>query len=70
MYDWMELVKYTTGKRIKHKIITGSEMRAGPYLLDGHDPESCDLCQWEYFGCYFHGHTRKEWKQKDQQTDR
>ena len=68
MYDWMEWVKHTTGKQIKHKMNKGAEIRVGPYLSDGYVEESREL--WEYLGCYFHGHTCKEWKKKEQQKER
>ena len=51
MYDWLEWVIHSTGKSIKHKMNYASELRIGPYLIDGYDPESRDL--WEYFGCFF-----------------
>ena len=68
MYDWMEWVNQTTGKQIKHKMNKGLEIRIGPYLPDRYVSESNEL--WEFFGCYFHGHSCKEWKKKDQQKER
>ena len=55
MYDWMKWVNQTTGKQIKHKMNKGSDIRIGPYLPDGYVSDSNEL--WEFFGCYFHGHS-------------
>ncbi|MEW8545912.1 MAG: hypothetical protein AB2693_20510 [Candidatus Thiodiazotropha sp.] len=65
MYDWMDWLNSTENMHIKHKMNNGNEIRIGPYLIDGYDPDTGDL--YEFFGCYFHSHTCLHWKLNEKQ---
>ena len=68
MYDWMDWLNLTKQATIKHKMNQGKELRIGPYLVDGYCPNTGDL--YEFLGCFFHGHSCLNWKNKDKQRER
>ena len=53
MYHWMDYVMETEQVNIKHARNYVGEVRIGPYLVDGYDPVSKTV--YEYNGCYYHG---------------
>ena len=52
MFVWMDSFK---DEKIRHKLNEGKEKRIGPYYLDGWCEETDT--GYEYYGCYFHGHS-------------
>ena len=55
-------------KGILHKMNNKTEVRIGPFFVDGYDPEGQEC--FEFFGCYYHGHNCTEWKDKKKQKER
>ena len=53
MFNWMDYIKETEGGHILHARNHISEVRIGPYLVDGYDPKTRTV--YELNGCYFHG---------------
>ena len=53
MFNWMDYVMETEGVRILHARNHISEVRIGPYLVDGYDPNTQTV--YEFNGCYLHG---------------
>ena len=53
MFNWMDFLMETEGSHILHKRNHTSEVRIGPYLVDGYDPNTKIV--YEYNGCWFHG---------------
>lgn len=68
MYDWLEWVNESENKGILHKMNNKTEVRIGPFFVDGYDPDSQEC--FEFFGCYYHGHNCTEWKDKKKQKER
>ena len=53
MFNWMDYIIETEGVHILHAHNHISEVRIGPYLVDGYDPKTRTV--YEFNGCYFHG---------------
>ena len=53
MFHWMDYLIETEDIHILHGRNHISEVRIGPYLVDGYDPIT--RTAYEYNGCYFHG---------------
>ena len=60
MFHWMNYLMETESVHILHKRNHISEVRVGPYLVDGYDPNTRTV--YEFHGCYFHGcsHCKKD----------
>ena len=60
MFHWMNYLMETEGVHILHASNHISEVRIGPYLVDGYDPNTRTV--YEFNGCYFHGcsHCKKD----------
>ena len=54
MFIWMDWVNSSETINILHKMNNGSEIRIGPYLMDGVDIDN--KTAYEFNGCYWHGH--------------
>ena len=52
MFNWMDYIMETEGVCILHARNHISEVRIGPYLVDGYDPNTRTV--YEFNGCYFH----------------
>ncbi|XP_071137847.1 uncharacterized protein [Mytilus edulis] len=70
MYDWMDYLNHSQGLDIRHKLNTGKEKKIGSYPVDGYDPTTNTVYQFN--GCYWHGHqcwmTKNVKDQKWQET--
>ena len=53
MFHWMDYIQQTENIKILHQRNHSSEIRVGPYLTDGYDPETKTV--FEFYGCYYHG---------------
>ena len=53
MFHWMDYVMETEGIDILHARNHIGEVRIGPYLVDGYDPITRTV--YEFNGCHFHG---------------
>ena len=53
MFHWMDYLMETEGVHILHARNHVSEVRIGPYLVDGYDPNTKTV--YEFNGCFFHG---------------
>ena len=53
MFNWMDYVMETEGVHILHARNHISEVHIGPYLVDGYDPNTRTV--YEFNGCYFQG---------------
>ena len=53
MYHWMDYLKKTQNINILHKRNHGTEIRVGPYYVDGYDPNTKTV--YEFNGCHWHG---------------
>ena len=53
MFHWIDYLIETENIHILHGRNHISEVRIGPYLVDGYDPITRTV--YEYNGCYFHG---------------
>ena len=53
MFHWMDYVMEKEGINILHARNHINEVRIGPYLVDGYDPISRTV--YEFNGCHFHG---------------
>ena len=53
MFNWMDYIMETEGVHILHDRNHISEVRIGPYVVDGYDPNTRTV--YEFNGCYFHG---------------
>ena len=60
MLHWMNYLMETEGVHILHARNHISEVRIGPYLVEGYDPNTRTV--YEFNGCYFHGcsHCKKD----------
>ena len=60
MFHWMNYLMETESVHILHKRNHIREVRVGPYLVDGYDPNTRTV--YEFHGCYFHGcsHCKKD----------
>ena len=63
MFNWMDYIMETEGVHILHARNHISEVRIGPYLVDGYDPNTRTV--YEFNGCYFHGCSDCEKDQDD-----
>lgn len=54
MYIWMNWLIETHGYKILHKLNNNREKRIGPFPVDGYDPFTKTV--YQYNGCYYHGH--------------
>ena len=52
MFHWMNYLMEMEGVHILHACNHISEVRIGPYLVDGYDPNTRTV--YEFNGCYFH----------------
>ena len=52
MYEWLNWKASTEGIEIKHKLNSPTEIRVGPYLVDGFC--SFNNTAYEFHGCFFH----------------
>ena len=53
MFHWMDSIQQTENIKILHGRNHSSEIRIGSYLVDGYDPDSKTV--FEFNGCWFHG---------------
>ena len=53
MFHWMDYLQQSENIKILHQRNHSSEIRIGPYLVDGYDPETKTV--YEFNGCYHHG---------------
>ena len=60
MFHWINYLMEMEGVHILHARNHISEVRIGPYLVDGYDPNTRTV--YEFNGCYFHGcsHCKKD----------
>ena len=54
MYFWMDFISKQKEIKNLHKLNNGREKRVGPYLVDGYNPSTNTI--YEFNGCRFHGH--------------
>jgi hypothetical protein len=54
MYVWMDWVSLKNNTLIYHKLNSGKEKCIPPFRVDGYDPSSRYV--YEYNGCWYHGH--------------
>lgn len=55
MFIWMDWVSGSKNCKILHKLNNNHEKRVGPFPVDGYDPITKTI--YQYNGCYFHGHS-------------
>jgi len=53
-YHWMNYLNISGQAKIQHKLNHGSEKRVGKYLVDGWDPNTNTI--YQYQGCFVHDH--------------
>ena len=53
MFHWMDYLQQSENIKILHRRNHSSEVRIGPYSVDGYDPETKTV--YEFYGCYHHG---------------
>ena len=63
MFHWMDYLMESEGVHILHGRNHIGEIRIGPYLVDGYDPSTRTV--YEYNGCWFHGCSVCEKDQND-----
>ena len=57
MHVWLKYLADTTGWKIHTRSTMGSEVRVGPYFLDGFAlTNSNEKIALEMYGCFYHGH--------------
>ena len=54
MFYWMDFLNKKYGLNILHKMNNSKEKKIGPYYVDGYDPITNII--YEYNGCFFHAH--------------
>ena len=64
----MNWINFSEHKHIKHKMNNGQEFRVGPFAVDGYDADTNEL--YEFMGCWFHGCSCRERKNKKLQLKR
>lgn len=55
MFIWMDWISDSNNCKILHKLNNNHEKRVGPFPVDGYDPITKTI--YQYNGCYFHGHS-------------
>lgn len=55
MFIWMDWISDSKNCKILHKLNNNHEKRVGPFPVDGYDPITKTI--YQYNGCYFHGHS-------------
>ena len=53
MFHWMDYLQQSENIKILHRRNHTNEIRVGPYLADGYDPDTKTL--FEFYGCWHHG---------------
>ena len=59
----MDYIQSTENIKILHQRNHSSEIRVGPYLTDGYDPETKTV--FEFYGCYYVNMTRMILEKKE-----
>ncbi len=77
-YYWMDWISHRDEIEIRHKLNSRSEVRVGPYPVDGFSDSSGKPTCYQFQGCYWHGHlcevtknvSNKKWFEKREQRYR
>ncbi len=74
-YYWMDWISHRDEIEIRHKLNSRSEVRVGPYPVDGFSDSSGKPTCYQFQGCYWHGHlcevtknvSNEKWLEKREQ---